>query len=278
MSKRARGVKIGVHNIAFWSNFAFQVDLSIFGPRPATKFQSDGSYRSPPPLCELFAQGFIHGRDILSVGSIVLRFLFMAVIFVRGLNCLYKFRCFFLFMAAIFICGINCLTKSVVFIHGCNCLLKFRDFYSWLWCLFHGLNFVNFIRGCSKLWFLFMAADFYSGARSFAQVCGVSIHGCNCLLESAVFIRGCNCLLKFLDFLFLAAILTRGLKPTTWLRLWARLFAQVCGFYPWLQLFEIFYPWPWFLSMVSIVCLTLWILFVGVLQRCGFYPCLQLFA
>jgi hypothetical protein len=135
MSKRARGVKIGVHNIAFWSNFAFQVDLSIFGPRPATKFQSDGSYRSPLPLCELFAQGFIHGRDILSVGSIVrssLRFLFMAVIFVRGAQLFVRVSMFFLFMAAIFICGINCLTESVVFIHGCNCLFKFRDFYSWL--------------------------------------------------------------------------------------------------------------------------------------------------
>ena len=30
MTKRARGVKRGVHNIAFWSNFAFAMDLTLF--------------------------------------------------------------------------------------------------------------------------------------------------------------------------------------------------------------------------------------------------------
>ena len=188
MSKRARGVNIRVHNIAFWSNFAFQVDLSIFGPRPATKFQSDGSYRSPLPLCELFAQGFIHGRDILSVGSIVrssLRFLFMAVIFVRGLNCLYKFRCFF---------------------------------YSWL-----RFSFVESIVWPS-LWFLSTAAIVCSSFEIFIPGCDVysmgstlwilSVGAQSCYFYSwlQIFIQELDLLLKSVGFLSIAAIVCSSLR------------------------------------------------------------------
>ena len=48
-------------------------------------------------------------------------------------NCLLKFGGF-LFMAVVFIHGLNCLLKFVIFSGGLNCLLNFWEFYSWAQC------------------------------------------------------------------------------------------------------------------------------------------------
>jgi|SRR6266436_2067647 len=56
MSKPARGVKRGVHNIAFWSNFAFQVDSEFWDLLGTSGFVVPLHLSLMPTLCGLFTQ------------------------------------------------------------------------------------------------------------------------------------------------------------------------------------------------------------------------------